>query len=113
MTVFLIADVKITDDAWVPAYATDVHEIVRKHGGEYLSRSANITTIEGERPDTSVIALLSFPSKEAFQAFLSDPEYAPYSAARKAGSISRINLIDDTDVAGNNSLLAQRLRGRA
>ena len=100
MTVFLIADVKITNDSWVPAYAADVHEIVRKHGGQYLARSANITTIEGEKPDTSVIALISFPSKTAFQEFLSDPDYAPHSAARKAGSISRINLIDDTDVAG-------------
>ena len=44
MTVFLIADVKVTDDAWIPEYATQVHDIVAKHGGKYLSRSGNIET---------------------------------------------------------------------
>jgi uncharacterized protein (DUF1330 family) len=100
MTVFLIADVKITNDAWVPAYVADVHEIVHKYGGRYLSRSANITTIEGQKLDTTVVALLEFPSMAAFQAFISDPAYAPHAAARQAGSVSRIHVIDDTDIAG-------------
>ena len=42
MPVFLIADVKVTDDAWIPDYAAKVHNIVAKHGGKYLSRSGNI-----------------------------------------------------------------------
>ena len=29
-----------------------------------------------------------------------DPKYAPYAAARQAGSESRFQLIDDTDLAG-------------
>jgi uncharacterized protein (DUF1330 family) len=37
---------------------------------------------------------------ESVQAFASDPEYAPYGEARRAGSISRFHVIDDTDVAG-------------
>ena len=28
MTAYLIADVKVTDDGWVPAYAASVHDIV-------------------------------------------------------------------------------------
>jgi hypothetical protein len=47
-----------------------------------------------------LIALLEFPSAEAVQAFATDPKYAPYAAARQAGSDSRFQLIDDTDVAG-------------
>ena len=100
MTVYLIANVKITDDAWVPDYAANVHGIVHKHGGEYLSRSASITTLEGEAPDTTLIAIVKFPSMEAAQAFANDPEYAPYGEARRAGSDSRFYIIDDTDVAG-------------
>ena len=42
MTVYVIADVKVTDDRWVPAYAASVHDIVHKHGGKYLSRSGNV-----------------------------------------------------------------------
>jgi uncharacterized protein (DUF1330 family) len=48
MTVYLIADVKVTDDGWVPAYAASVHDVVHKHGGKYLSRSGNVKTLEGK-----------------------------------------------------------------
>ena len=100
MTVYVIADIKVTDDSWVPDYAANVDEIVHKHGGKYLSRSANITTVEGEGLDTTLVALLQFPSMEAVQAFADDPEYAPQAKARQAGSVSRLHVIDDTDVAG-------------
>jgi len=74
---------------------------VHKHGGKYLSRSGNVKTLEGKPLDTTFIAtLLEFPSAEAVQAFATDPNYARYAAARHAGSESRLQLIDDTDVAG-------------
>jgi uncharacterized protein (DUF1330 family) len=100
MTVFLIADVKVTDDAWIPDYAARVHDIVGKHGGKYLSRSGNIDTIEGDGLDTTLIALIRFPSREALDAFVNDPEYEPFAKARQAGSVSRFHVIDDTDLAG-------------
>ncbi|MEH2308959.1 DUF1330 domain-containing protein [Nostoc sp.] len=100
MAVYLIADVKVTDDAWISDYATNVHDIVHKHGGKYLSRSGNITTIEGEELGTTLLALLEFPSTEAVQAFVNDPAYAKYRQARQVGSISRLHIIDDTDAAG-------------
>jgi len=100
MTVYVIADIKVTDDGWVPAYAASVHDIVHKHGGKYLSRSGNVKTLEGKPLDTTFIALLEFPSAEAVKAFATDPKYAPHAAARQAGSESRFQLIDDTDVAG-------------
>ena len=100
MAVYLIADVKVTDDSWIQDYAANVHDIVHKHGGKYLSRSGNITTIEGEGLDTTLIALLEFPSMEAAQAFADDPAYEKYRHARQAGSISRFHIIDNTDIAG-------------
>jgi uncharacterized protein (DUF1330 family) len=100
MAAYVIADVKVTDDSWVRDYAANVHDIVHKHGGKYLSRSANITTAEGEPLDTTLVALIQFPSMDAVQSFASDPDYAPYAAARQAGSVSRLHVIDDTDVAG-------------
>ena len=100
MTVYVIADIKVTDNAWVPGYASSVHELVHKHGGKYLSRSGNVKTLEGKPLATTLIALLAFPSAEAVTAFASDPNYAPYAAARQKGSESRFQLIDDTDLAG-------------
>ena len=100
MAVFLIANVKVTDEAWIPEYAEKVHDIVAKHGGRYLSRSGNIRTVEGDAPDVTLIALVQFPSMEAVDSFLSDPEYARFGKARQDGSVSRFYVIDDTDIAG-------------
>jgi len=100
MTAYLIAEVKVTDDAWVPEYAAKVHDIAAKHGGKYLSRSGRITTLEGSPRDLSLIALIEFPSPEAASAFARDPEYAPFGSARQAGSESHLCVVDDTDVAG-------------
>lgn len=100
MTVYLIANVKVTDDTWLPDYAANVHHIVHKHGGEYLSRSANITPVEGEPPDVSVIGVIKFPSMKAATGFIDDPDYVPYGTARRAGSAAQFYIIDDTDAAG-------------
>ena len=107
MTAYVIADIKITDDKWVPAYAKSVHDLVHRHGGKYLSRSGNVKTLEGKPLDTTLIALMSFPSAQAAEAFVSDSEYAPFAAARRAGSESRFQLIDDTDLAGTIPYLAK------
>ena len=105
MTAYLIADIKVTNDAWIPDYAAIAHEFVHKHGGKYLSRSANVKTLEGKPLETSLIALMAFPSTKDAEAFVNDPDYAPFIAARQRGSESRFQLIDDTDVAGTISYL--------
>lgn len=101
MTVYLIAEVKVTNNAWIPDYAARVHDIVARHQGRYLSRSGAIETLEGPQTDVTLIALVQFPSREQALAFVNDPEYRPFSEARKAGSESHFRLIDDTDLAGS------------
>src|SRR5437763_16009581 len=100
MTVYVIADIKVSDNEWLPTYAASVHDIVHKHGGKYLARSGNVKTLEGKPLDTTLIALLQLPSAHAAEAFVNDPQYAPYAAARTGGAGSRFQLIDDTDLAG-------------
>ena len=100
MSAYLVAEVELTDDAWVPGYAGVVHDIVAKHGGKYLSRSGNIEVLEGAPPATTLIALIEFPDRDKLNAFVNDPEYAPHAKARQAGSNSRFRSIDDSDLAG-------------
>jgi uncharacterized protein (DUF1330 family) len=106
MSVYLIADIKVTDGAWVPDYGTHVHKIIERHGGRYLSRSGNIRTLEGSPKDSTLIALVEFPSMDALERFAADPEYAPYGRARRAGSTSSFFVIDATDIAGAIPYLA-------
>jgi uncharacterized protein (DUF1330 family) len=105
MPVYLIADVKVTNDKWVPNYAASVHEIVHRHGGRYLARSGNVQTLEGKPLGTTMMALIEFPSADAVKAFASDPIYASFAAARRHGSESRLHLIDNTDLAGTIAYL--------
>lgn len=101
MTVFLIAEVRVTDDAWIPDYAARVHDIAAQYNGRYLSRSGNIETLEGTPTDQTLIALIQFPSRDDALAFATSTEYAPFATARKAGSVCHFRLIDDTDLAGS------------
>jgi len=100
MAHYLIAYVKVNDDSWIPEYAEKVHDIVHRHDGKYLSRSGNITTLEGDESTASLVAVIEFPSEEAMNAFVTDPDYAPYAAARQAGTDSQLIGIDATDAAG-------------
>lgn len=100
MTVYLIAEIKVTDDKQVPGYAENVHPLVEKHGGKYLSRSGNIRVLEGEDKGNTFIAIIQFPDAASVEAFATDPDYAPHGKARQEGAINNFQLIDDTDAAG-------------
>lgn len=106
MSHYIIAQVKVNDDSWIPEYAANVHDIVHRHNGKYLARSGNITTLEGEESSANLIALIEFPTEEALQAFVSDPDYAPYAKARQAGTDSHFVAVDATDAAGSIPYLA-------
>ena len=77
MSVYLIADIQIRDGSWVPDYAATVHKIVGRHGGRYLSRSGNIETLEGNPPESTVIALIEFPSARHSMALRLIPNTGP------------------------------------
>lgn len=100
MPAYVIAQIKVTDDAWIPDYAAKAHEIVHRHGGKYLTRTGSITPLEGEPPDADIVAVIEFPDQAAVEAFGNDADYAPLAEARKAGSDSRFTLLGADDVAG-------------
>ena len=100
MAHYLIAQVKVNDDSWIPDYAANVHDIVHRHGGKYLSRSGNLISLEFEESTANLIALIEFPTEDAMNAFIADPDYAPYAKARQAGTESQFVGIDATDAAG-------------
>jgi uncharacterized protein (DUF1330 family) len=67
---------------------------------KYLSGSDNVQTLKGVPLDTSLIAIMAFPTAKAAESFVTDPAYMRYAVARRGGSESRFQLIDDTDLAG-------------
>ena len=99
MTVYVIAEVKVETEEWIPAYASEVWKLVKKHNGKYLSRSGNLTSLEGSK-DLSMIAIVEFDTREDADNFWDDPEYSQYKESRVNGAKNTFTLIDDTDVTG-------------
>jgi uncharacterized protein (DUF1330 family) len=99
MTHYLVAQIKVKDDKWIPDYAANVLDIVTQYGGRYLSRSSNITTLEGNPPDMDMLAIIAFPDMGALEGFLADPGYAPFARARQAGTDGLFIAVDSTDAA--------------
>lgn len=86
MTHYSVVQLTPTDDAWIPAYLAAVGPLVEKHGGKYLARTTDHERLETEGPTEALVVILEWPSKDAEQAFLSDPGYSDHQAARLAGS---------------------------
>jgi uncharacterized protein (DUF1330 family) len=86
MPAYLLVEIEIRDPSWLAAYQHHVPAIMHKHGGEYLAASESVKRYEGDGPDPDGIAIFTFPSVEAIDAFLSDADYLPFKAARRAAS---------------------------
>jgi uncharacterized protein (DUF1330 family) len=86
MAAYLFVTIKAHDLAWADAYQANVPGIMRTHGGAFVAVSDRVTRYEGTGPDPDRAALMTFPSMEAVEAFVTDPDYAPYRAARLAAS---------------------------
>lgn len=82
MSAFFIAEISSHDPSWLSDYGAMVPPIVRKHGGELLCRSQNVKLYEGRSTAPDFVVMLRFPSMDAIEAFMADPDYAPYKKAR-------------------------------
>jgi len=91
---YSILAVTPTSEDWIPGYLEVAGQLVAKHGGKYLARTASHSQLEGDKQDAALRIVLQWPSKEAAEAFMADPEYAPQLEARTAGSTSSHFLIE-------------------
>ncbi|MBW1297591.1 DUF1330 domain-containing protein [Aquimarina litoralis] len=97
MAYYSVLDVTPTKDEWVSDYVSVSGNIVKKHGGKYLARTASHEQIEGSEQNAALRIILEWPSKEAALNFMKDPEYVPHLEARTSGSISHHFLIEAKD----------------
>ena len=84
MTAYVIADIQVTDSAWVPSYAATVHEMVAKHGGKYLTKGGSHKLPEGGHWAPQRVVIIEFPDMRSLDAWYQSPEYQPCIALRKA-----------------------------
>ena len=97
MTCYSVLAVTPTSEDWVEAYVGAVGDLVAKHGGRYLARTAEHERLEGDAQDPALRVVIEWPSRDAAKAFMSDPAYVPHLEARTAGSSSSHVLIAGKD----------------
>ena len=97
---YFIAEMRVTDRAWVAEYVAAVTPMVERYGGRYLARTNRAEKVEGEREPLGIALLIEWPSREAAMAFYESDEYRPYRQSRVAGSINEFVLVPGEDVTG-------------
>ena len=97
MSYYSVLEVTPTSEEWIPNYIGPANALVAQHGGKYLARTTSHERLEGEGEGAALRIIIEWPSKEAAEAFMSDPGYTPHLQARTAGSISHHFLIEGKD----------------
>ena len=97
MKYYSVLDVSPTSEDWIPNYLPVANRLVAQYGGKYLARTANHDQLEGDTVKASFRIILEWPSREAAEDFMKDPEYVPHLKARTDGSVSHHFLIQGKD----------------
>jgi uncharacterized protein (DUF1330 family) len=61
-------------------------EMMAKHGGEYLVRGPAKQVVKGDLLKGKIVIVTAFPSMEALNEFLADPEYVNEVAPLREGT---------------------------
>ena len=83
MPVYMILDAEVHDAEGYEKYKEAAPQYVARHGGEYCCRGGGIDVLEGEWHPQRVV-MLKFPSREAFDALMADPDYQPWKELRES-----------------------------
>lgn len=93
MTAYLVLDLTVNDLGDFLPYVEAIPAFIAKHGGRYLSKSADPVVMEGDWSPQRLV-ILKFPSRGHAQAFLADPDAQDLFARRHRSTISRLVLVD-------------------
>jgi uncharacterized protein (DUF1330 family) len=99
MKYYVIAEIEIMDQSWVPAYVQNVTKLVEQHGGRYLARTSKVEKIEGERKAPQIFLIIEWPSKDVAETFYECDEYRPYRQRRIQGARNEFLLVAGEDMA--------------
>ncbi len=92
MTAYILADNKIVNAEAYASHITAITASVEKLGGRYLVRGGQPVRRSGNRQWNRVV-LIEFPSMEAAEAWLDDPNLASLHAMRETNAETQLVLL--------------------
>ncbi len=100
MRYYTVAEIDVTETAWVREYVLGTSPLVEAAGGRYLARTGDVALVEGHGAAPQTVVIIEWPSKEAAELFYASDAYRPFQAMRAAGSRGRFLLAAGEDVTG-------------
>jgi len=85
MTVYVVAQITITDRTAYDRYQSRFMDIFKRFEGTLLAADESPIVVEGTW-DRQKIIMMSFPTEPAFRAWMQSPAYQEISKDRRAGS---------------------------
>lgn len=99
MPAYLVSMMTVHDTDTYGKYTDRTPDIVRKHGGRFLTRGEPVTTLEGESYSGRMV-LLEFPSSAHVEAWMADPDYQEAMTFRHASSTMHRLLLQEGAASG-------------
>ncbi|MEM8897925.1 MAG: DUF1330 domain-containing protein [Bacteroidota bacterium] len=94
MPTYVTVMMTIHDPEVYTKYTDKTPAIVKRHGGKFLTRGEEVSTLEGT-PYTGRMVLLEFPDRESVDAWHADPEYQEVVKHRHASSTIHMLLVQN------------------
>lgn len=91
--IYAYAKLTVTNPESLAQYRDVAGAALAKHGGAVVSAAGEFTVLDGAPDVPDVVAILSFPDKDAALKWINDPEIADVHALRRGGGASDILLI--------------------
>ena len=91
--IYAYAEITVTNPEALDQYRDVANEALAKHGGKVESAAHEFTVLDGAPDKPNVVALLSFPDRDAAIAWSTDPELADVHALRRSAGASDILLL--------------------
>jgi uncharacterized protein (DUF1330 family) len=96
MTVYILAQLRFTDEASYRRYQSRFADVFRKFQGRLLIADERPEVLEGGW-DRNKVVLMSFPNAEEARRFHESPEYQAIAVDRKAGAEAMVLLLRGLD----------------
>lgn len=85
MPAYVIAMMTVNDPDTYRKYTDRTPATVERHGGRFLTRGEDVTTMEGKQYDGRMV-ILEFPAKANVEAWYADPDYEEAMTFRHASA---------------------------
>ena len=93
MTVYMIFNEQITDQAKFDAYRQQAGPLIARYGGRFLVRGGKVTPLEGT-PGLHRVVIIEFADMAAARRFYDSEDYAPLIRLRQSASTGDAAIVE-------------------